>query len=56
MQVMTVLPQQNLNDIQASVQTAELAGYDQICSMEPDELLELCRFRDDCEEILYKDS
>lgn len=34
MQVMTVLPQQNLNDIQASVQMAELAGYDQICSME----------------------
>ena len=34
MQVMTVLPQQNLNDIQASVQAAELAGYDQISTME----------------------
>ena len=34
MQVMTVLPQQDLNDVQQSAQDAELAGYDQISSME----------------------
>lgn len=30
-----------------------LPGPDHICSADPEELLELCRFRDDCEEILY---
>ena len=34
MQVMTVLPQQNLNDIEHSAQAAEFVGYDQISSME----------------------
>ncbi|MFK8050676.1 MAG: TIGR03617 family F420-dependent LLM class oxidoreductase [Halioglobus sp.] len=34
MQVMTVLPQQNLNDIEHSARAAELVGYDQISSME----------------------
>ncbi|MEH6610636.1 MAG: TIGR03617 family F420-dependent LLM class oxidoreductase [Halioglobus sp.] len=34
MQVMTVLPQQDLNNAQQSAQDAELAGYDQISSME----------------------
>ena len=27
--------------------------FDVICSADPEELLEICRFRDDCEEILY---
>jgi len=31
-----------------------LPGPDHICSADPEELLEICRFRDDCEEILYK--
>ena len=34
MQVMTVLPQKDLNEIQASARGAELAGYAQVCSME----------------------
>jgi len=34
MQVMTVLPQEDLRSIEQSTQAAELAGYDQISSME----------------------
>lgn len=34
MQVMTVLPQQDLNDVEHTARTAQLAGYDQISSME----------------------
>jgi hypothetical protein len=34
MQVMTVLPQEDLRGIEAATQAAELAGYDQISSME----------------------
>ena len=34
MQVMTVLPQEDLRGIEQSTQAAELAGYDQISSME----------------------
>lgn len=32
-----------------------LPGPDQVCSADPDELRQLCRFRDDIEKILYKD-
>ncbi|MFT6956656.1 MAG: putative F420-dependent oxidoreductase [Halieaceae bacterium] len=34
MQVMTVLPQQDLNNVQQSAEDAEFAGYDQISTME----------------------